>query len=110
MQNSCPISHNSGLRKFAASPSTPAVTRAEHLYRLHHLSTWLTPERRILISGPGVDRLANSPTPVAFSRFLAGAKSVTFRISGLDRYYPVLAHLGYTPPTPEEVIEALGSI
>lgn len=102
--------HNSTLRNFGGSISSELVNRAEHFFRLSHLRAWFTPERRRLISARAVDELAASGTPSAFWRFLNGSPNVTFRIVGLSRYYEVLAHVGYVPPTPDEVAAALANI
>jgi hypothetical protein len=101
--------HNSQLWTFGGSFPFPAVDRAEHFYRLDHLRQWFTPERRRLISARAIDELAGYEVKVSFWRFLKGHPNVTFRITGLERYYAVLSLLGYSPPTADEIIRALGS-
>ena len=68
-----------------------AVTPSEHLL------AWFTPARRKLISTRALDAEAGAPLGT-FSRFLKGERHVTFRRSGLARYYPALQLLGYVPP------------
>jgi hypothetical protein len=61
------------------------------------LRTWFTPLRRELISRRAVDRLSGSPLGV-LNRYLNQEKHITFKIKGIQGYYPVLKLLGYKPP------------
>ena len=62
----------------------------------NHLRLWFTPERKALIRGTALDRLASCPTGT-FSRFLANDPEVPLtRLIYL--YYPALTLLGYAPP------------
>jgi hypothetical protein len=101
--------HNSQHRTFGGQFHFTAVDRAEHFYRLDHLRQWFTPERRRLISARAIDELAGYEVKVSFWRFLKGQPNVTFRITGLERYYAVLSLVGYQPPTSDEIVHALAS-
>jgi hypothetical protein len=70
------------------------VTAAEHL-RAWFLAD---PRRLRLISARAVDQLAGRPLGT-FSRFLAGGKYMTLERVGVAAYYPVLACVGYVPPS-----------
>jgi hypothetical protein len=100
--------HNFEPRTFGGLFPIAAVDRAEHFFRLDHLRQWFTPERRRLISARAIDELAGYEVKVSFWRFLKGHPNVTFRITGLERYYAVLSLVGYQPPTDEEILRALG--
>lgn len=61
------------------------------------LRRWFTPLRRQLISRRAVDLLSNRPIGV-LSRYLNAEPHITFKISGIAHYYPVLKLVGYVPP------------
>jgi hypothetical protein len=61
------------------------------------LRTWFTPLRRELISRRAVDRLSHRPLGV-LNRYLNGEPGLTFKIVGIEGYYPVMALLGFIPP------------
>lgn len=76
-------------------------TPARHLKgaeRSTNIRRWLTPERRDLINFRQLDALSNRPLGV-FSRYLNNEPHLTFKIIGLQVYYPMLELLGYVPPT-----------
>jgi hypothetical protein len=61
------------------------------------LRTWFTPLRRALISRRAVDLLSGRPIGV-LNRYLNGEPNLTFKILGLEVYYPVLQLVGFVPP------------
>lgn len=65
------------------------------------LRTWFTPLRRELISRRAVDRLSQRPLGV-LNRYLHGEPNITFKIVGIEGYYPTMQLLGFVPPPPKE--------
>jgi hypothetical protein len=61
------------------------------------LRTWFTPRRRELISRRAVDTLSGRPLGV-LNRYLKGEEHITFKIVGIEGYYPTLQLLGFVPP------------
>ena len=61
------------------------------------LRTWFTPLRRELISRRAVDRLSGRPLGV-LNRYLHQERHITFKIIGIQGYYPALKLLGFNPP------------
>jgi hypothetical protein len=59
---------------------------------------WFTPERWKLIKFRTLDRMSHK-TPGLLGRFLSGETHVTFKITGIQVYYPALQLLGFEPPT-----------
>lgn len=71
-------------------PLTSAETSSD-------VRTWFTALRRQLISRRAVDRLSGCPLGV-LNRYLNSEKHITFKIKGIQGYYPVLQLLGFLPP------------
>lgn len=63
-----------------------------------HLRAWFTPARTQMISSRAVDILCGRP-PGTLSRFLNREKYMTFERIDVSVYYPVLALVGYVPPS-----------
>jgi len=74
-------------------PTTP-LTAAE---TSTDLRTWFTPLRRELISRRAVDLLSHRPLGV-LNRYLNGEPNITFKIVGIESYYPTMQLVGFVPP------------
>jgi hypothetical protein len=57
---------------------------------------WFTPERRELIKFRALDEYSGRAMGV-FGRYLSNEEHLTFKIIGIDVYYPTLAQLGFEP-------------
>jgi hypothetical protein len=64
---------------------------------------WMTDERRELISFRKVDEQSERPYGV-FSRYLNEEEYLTFKIIGIDVYYPTLQLLGFEPAAKDMTI------
>lgn len=65
------------------------------------LRKWFTQLRKDIISLRAVDLQCEAPLGV-LGRYLNGEEHMTFKIVGVERYYPVLKLLGYEPPKEPE--------